>query len=75
MVMFEPAANNILVEAIRSRESGEMMSAYQVLVDRLKERCMLPRLHILNNKWLAEFKATIQHNSMRFQLVPPNDHR
>ena len=36
MVLFETIANNMLVEPMRNRTSGEMMRAYQVLVDRMK---------------------------------------
>ena len=74
MVMFEAASNNTLLEARRSGTSGEMVRAYQTLVDRFKEKCMLPKLRILDNECSTEFKTAIQHNGMKFQLVPPNDH-
>ena len=32
-------------------------------------------MHILDNKISQEFKNAIKANQMKFQLVPPNDHR
>ena len=46
MVLFETIGNNILVEAMRNRTSGEMIRAYQVLVDRMKEKGIHPTMHI-----------------------------
>ena len=34
-----------------------------------------PRMYILDNKWLDEFKKAIKTNNMEYQLVPPHDHR
>ena len=75
MVLFETSSNIILVEAMRSRTSGEMVRAYQVLVDRLKVCNISPTRHILDNECSAELKEAIVDNEMTFQLVPPHDHR
>ena len=75
MVLFETRSNNILVEPMRSRVYGKMCRAYQTLVDRLKERGIKPTMHILDNECSAEFKALISENEMKYQLVPPHDHR
>ena len=75
MVVYETTSNNILVEGMRNRTSGEMVATYQILVDRLKEDGFEPKLHILDNEISQEFKNAIKANQMKFQLVPPNDHR
>ena len=75
MVLFESGSNNILVEAMRSRTASEMVRAYQVLIDRLKEAGVCPTKHILDNECSKEFKKAIHENKMTYQLVPPNDHR
>ena len=64
MVLFEIASNNILVEPMQSRVSGEMCRAYQILVDRLKERGIKPTMHVLDNECSAEFKSLINGNEM-----------
>ena len=75
MVLFETWSNNILVEAMRSRTAAEMTRAYQVIIDRLKEKGIRPTKHILDNECSQEFKQAIKSNQMTYQLVPPNDHR
>ena len=74
MVLFGINSNGILVESMRNRTSGEMVKAYQTLVDRLKERGFKPKLRILDNECLTEFKEAIARNGMDHQLVSPNDH-
>jgi len=75
MVLFETGSNNILVEAMRNRTATEMVRAYQVLIDRLKEKGIKPTLHILDNECSAKYKHAIHGNNMTYQLVPPSDHR
>ena len=75
MVLFELDSNNILVKPMKSRSAGNLILAYQTLVDRLKEKDIHPAMHLLNNECSAEMKTTIQHNEMKYQLVPPHDHR
>ena len=75
MVLFETLSNNILVEPMQSRVSGEMCHVYQTLVGRLNERGIKPTMHILDNECSAEFKTLVNENEMKYQLVPPNDHR
>ena len=75
MVLIELDSNSILVEPMRDRTSGEMIQAYQVLVDRLKSKGFKPNMHILDNECSAEFKEKILENEMEYQLVPPHDHR
>ena len=45
MVLVELDSNAILVEAMRNRTSGEMIQAYQILVNRLKNK-------VLNQKYI-----------------------
>ena len=74
MVMFELDINNILSKIMRNRTAGKMMIKYQKLIDRLKEKGIQPKLHILENKFSEEFKEVIKNNGMKYQLVPPHDH-
>ena len=75
-MLFEPGRSNaIMVEPMRNRTSGEMLAAYLKLVGRLMEAGIEPKLHVLDNECSSEFKTAIRKNGMKFQLVPPNDHR
>jgi hypothetical protein len=75
MVLIEIDSNTILVKAMKTRTTGEMIRAYQKLIDCLCSAGVTPKMHILDNKCSAEFKERIQLNNMQYQLVPPNDHR
>ena len=75
MVLAHPDSNAILQEPMKNRTSGEMIRAYQKLINRLKMAGITPRRHILDNECSADFKQTIRDNKMTYQLVPPHDHR
>jgi hypothetical protein len=75
MVLTEVDSDAILVEPMKNRTAGEMVRAYQALIDRLNSAGIFPKLHILDNECSADLKAVIKENGMKFQLVPPHDHR
>ena len=75
MVLVELDSNAILVEGMKDHTSGEMIRAYQHLVDCLKTARIQPKHHVLDNECSTDFKAAITKNQMTYQLVPPNDHR
>ena len=74
MVLVELDSNAILVEGMKDCASGEMIRAYQHLVDRLKTAGIQPKHHVLDNECSVDFKAMITKNQMTYQLVPTNDH-
>jgi hypothetical protein len=65
MVLIKIDSNAILVEAMKYRATGEMIRAYQVLVDCLRSAGVTPEMHILDNKCSVEFKERIQLNNMQ----------
>ncbi len=75
MVLMKNESNTILVEAMRNRMSGEMICAYQVLVDQLRYARIAPKQHILDNECSNDFKEAIKTNNMTYQLIPPHDHQ
>ena len=75
MVLTESDSDIILVEPMKNCTSGEMIQAYQALIDRLHAANIVPKHHILDNECSDEFKTTITSNDMTYQLVPPHDHR
>jgi hypothetical protein len=75
MVLVELDSNAILVEGMKDRTSGEVIRAYQHLVDRHETAGIQPTHHVLDNEFSTDFNATITKNhQMTYQLVPPNDH-
>jgi hypothetical protein len=69
MVLVELDSSAILVKAMKNCTSGEMICAYQHLIDSLKTAGIEPQHHVLDNKCSAKFKDTIKKNNMTFQLV------
>ncbi len=74
MVLINVDSDAILVELMKNRTSGEMIRAYQTLIDRLCTASSIPKLHVLDNECSQDFRDTIRLNKMTFQLVPPHDH-
>jgi hypothetical protein len=56
MVLIEIDSNAIVVEAMKNRLAGEMIQAYQVLVERLCNTGLTPKMHILDNECSTKFK-------------------
>ena len=75
MVLIKIDSNGILVEAMKNHLTGKIICTYQVFVERLCSAGVTLKMHILNNKFSAEFKERIKLNNMKYQLVPPLDHR
>ena len=68
MVLTELDSNTtILLEGIKKNHtSGEMIRAYQNLVDCLKTAGIQPKHHVLDNECSVDFKAMITKNQMTY---------
>ncbi len=73
MVLIKLDSNAILVEGMMDCTSGEMMRAYQHLVDCLKTAEIQPKHHVLDKESSADSKAAITKNQMTYQLIPLNE--
>jgi hypothetical protein len=60
---------------MKNRSAGEIICAYQDLVDCLCSASIQPKIHLLDNECSTKFKERIKSNNMEYQLVPPHDHR
>jgi hypothetical protein len=59
MVLIKLDSNAILVEAMKNCTAGEMIHAYQTLVDCLHSAGIHPKMHLLDNECSADFKEQI----------------
>ena len=75
MVMCEMDSDAILFEAMKNRTAGEMVRAYQALIDKLASCGIHPKHHALDNEISEEFKSAIKRNNMTYQQVPHDDQR
>ena len=55
MVLTKSDSDVILVEPMKNRTSGEMIRAYQALINHLHAANIIPKQHILDNECLVEF--------------------
>ncbi len=75
MVGIHLDANYIFCETMKNRMEGEMISAYQNIVNQMKAAGLGLKHHQLDNECSANFKACIHHNNMTHELVPPDCHQ
>jgi hypothetical protein len=75
MILIKLDSSAILLEAMKNRTAGEMNCTYQVLLDCLHSAGIQSKMDLLNNECSTEFKERIIINMMKYQLVPPHDHR
>ena len=75
LVLYDYDSNAILVEALRSRQAGEITRAWKVLHNRLLKRHSSPNLYIMDNEWSATLAAALQKYTVTFQLATPYMHR
>jgi hypothetical protein len=67
-------ANYIFCNLMKNRTKGEIITAYQRMVNRMKLLALGLKHHQLDNKCLAKFKECITKNGMTHKLVPPDCH-
>jgi hypothetical protein len=75
MVGIHIDANYIFCETMKNRTEGEMIKAYQKMVDRMLLSGLGLKHHRLDNECSENFKKCIRQNNMTHELVPPDCHR
>ena len=75
MVGIHIDANYIFCETMKNRTEGEMITAYQKMVDRMELAGLGLKHHRLDNECSENFKKCIRRNNMTWELVPPDCHR
>jgi len=75
LVVFDTDSNYIFAEPMPSRTSNQILKAYDKIQSTLVARGMTPHLHIMDNEASESLKTYLKDNGIKFQLVPPNQHR
>jgi site-specific DNA-adenine methylase len=75
MVAIHLDANYIFNEPMKNRTEGEMIKAYQKIINRMKAAGLGLKTHQLDNEASTAYKECIRHNGMIHELVPPDNHR
>ena len=58
MVMCEIYGNEIMVDPTKNRMEGETMRTYQMIIDRLHSKGILPKKDVLYSKASEKYKET-----------------
>jgi hypothetical protein len=75
MVGIHIDSNYIFCETMKNRTEGELITAYQKMVDRMVIAGLGLKHHRLDNECSENFKKCIRTNKMTWELVPPDCHR
>ena len=75
MVLYDFDSNVIDATAIKSRKSEDLIEGYEKLYQHLKEGGIQPVLHKLDNEVSQQMIDAIKEKNLKYQLVPPGDHR
>ena len=75
MVAIHLDANYIFCETMKNRTEGEMIKAYQKIINRMKAAGLGLKTHRLDNEASTAYKECIHLNGMKHELVPPDNHR
>ena len=75
LVLAEIDSGAIMAEAMRDRSAGEMVRAYKALIERLHKCKIFPKKQVLDNKISQAYKDAITEHKIKYELVPPHNHR
>ena len=75
MVLYDYDTNYINAVPIKSRKSNELVQAFQVCYNELKQRGITARVLRLDNEISAELIAAIEEQQLQYQIASPGDHR
>ena len=74
-IVYDYDANAILHAPLKSRKADDITSAWKKCHKRLINNGHEVHLHILDNEVSATMKHAFETNGIKFQLVPPHQHR
>jgi hypothetical protein len=75
MVLYDYDTNYINAVPIKSRKSNDLVQAFKVCYNELKQRGITARVLRLDNEISAELIAAIEEQQLQYQIASPGDHR
>ena len=73
--MYVYDCNSILTTATKNRSDKEMISSFTTLTEDLKILGIQTGFHFMDNEASAGLKLTTKTMNIKYQLVPPSNHR
>jgi hypothetical protein len=75
LVVYDYDSNAILVETLKTRQAGEIKTAWLKMHLTLTRHGSTPNLYILDNEASSELKNAMIKYKVNYQLAPPHIHR
>jgi hypothetical protein len=75
MILYDHDSNAILSAPLKTRQAGELTTAWTSLHTKLQLNGYAPELHIIDNECADELKRAFTKYAVTFQRVPPHSHR
>jgi deoxyribodipyrimidine photolyase-like uncharacterized protein len=73
--MYDYDTNYINDIPIKSRKSNELVRAFKICYDELKQKGLTARVLRLDNEISAELIQAIEEEKLDYQIASPGDHR
>ena len=73
--MYVYDCNFILTTAMKNRSDKEIIRAFSSLTEDLKSRGIHAGFHFMDNEASTALKLTMTTMNIKYQLVPPSNHR
>ena len=75
VVLYDYDSNAIVFGPIKSRQSKEILTAFQKCEMEIATNKTKPHTYVLDNEASSELKHSLLKNNQLYELVPPNMHR
>ena len=75
LVVYHYDANNIMTTTLKNRRGPCIISGITKIHDKLRNRGLTPKLHIMDNEVSGDLKIYVEDSDKQFQMVPPHMHR
>lgn len=74
-ILYHHDSNFIFAVPIKSTSDVAQTEAFDQVYDTLEKTGLAPKLHIVDNQCGPKLKTTMDKKGIKFQLVPPGNHR
>ena len=75
LVAYQYYVNNIITNQLKNRTGTCILSGITKTHDKLRERGLTPKLHIMDNEVSEDLKKYFEDSDIQFQMVPPHMHQ
>ena len=75
LVIYDYDSNAIIAKPIKSKRAADIRDAFIDVVSIFAKRGAKPSIYLLDNEISGKFKKALDKYKLKYQLVPPHQHR